>query len=535
MNQRHDAAFRRTSRTWNDTGHRRWSGLTLSPVRLSDRPVFEAAFARLDDPISDATFAACFMWGETLGSVWSVIEGHLCLFSTVGDDLCLILPPLAVRDGAAARLDACLRTSFDLMDEHNAGRVGRERSRIEYVSDEVLDRLRAASAMTLSVEPMHYDYVYPSHAMISLEGGPLKNKRKLRNGFERERPHARTDELRPEHVAACLELLERWKARADEAREGETNDRFVDAEELRRHDLAAASKAITHARELRLETMTLWDGDRLIGFTLGERLGSRAAVVYVEKTDPEVRGAAQFLFSEFCRQRFADCEEINAGDDWGLPNLRFTKTSYRPTRLIAKSVLTRQAAVSADVVEPAALAAIAASTRPHRADSGGQEEGGGAVSDHGGFVLRPARPDDAPAICRIEQRAFEHAEERFTLRQARRLLVNPRAAALVAERAGEAAGWGLVLTRRTRAGLAGRLYAIAVAPEQTGRGVGRALAQALLGELSARGVTRVYLEVRQDNAAAIALYRSLGFETVAELPGYYGPGVDAMRMRRVAP
>jgi ribosomal protein S18 acetylase RimI-like enzyme len=148
-------------------------------------------------------------------------------------------------------------------------------------------------------------------------------------------------------------------------------------------------------------------------------------------------------------------------------------------------------------------------------------------------MLRPARSEDAAAICRIEHRAFEHAEERFTLRQARRLLTNPRATAIVAERAGEAIGWGLALTRRTRAGLAGRLYAIAVSPEHTGSGVGRALAEALLGALRELGVTRVYLEVRRDNAPAIALYRSLGFEQVVELPGYYGAGLDAVRMRRL--
>jgi ribosomal protein S18 acetylase RimI-like enzyme len=38
--------------------------------------------------------------------------------------------------------------------------------------------------------------------------------------------------------------------------------------------------------------------------------------------------------------------------------------------------------------------------------------------------------------------------------------------------------------------------------------------------------------VRADNAAAIALYRAYGFEQLAVRGDYYGPGRDAMIMRR---
>ena len=41
------------------------------------------------------------------------------------------------------------------------------------------------------------------------------------------------------------------------------------------------------------------------------------------------------------------------GDDWGIPTLRFTKQSYRPTRTPAKYVLTRP--VAAPVQEPVAV------------------------------------------------------------------------------------------------------------------------------------------------------------------------------------
>ena len=40
------------------------------------------------------------------------------------------------------------------------------------------------------------------------------------------------------------------------------------------------------------------------------------------------------------------------------------------------------------------------------------------------------------------------------------------------------------------------------------------------------------LEVRADNAPALALYERNGFERLALRRGYYGPGADAVVMRR---
>jgi GNAT superfamily N-acetyltransferase len=46
-----------------------------------------------------------------------------------------------------------------------------------------------------------------------------------------------------------------------------------------------------------------------------------------------------------------------------------------------------------------------------------------------------------------------------------------------------------------------------------GTGLGRALAQAVIDRAAARGCRRVELDVNSENPAAIALYRSLGFDT----------------------
>lgn len=76
------------------------------------------------------------------------------------------------------------------------------------------------------------------------------------------------------------------------------------------------------------------------------------------------------------------------------------------------------------------------------------------------------------------------------------------------------------------------IQTIAVAAEVRRMGLGRILVRALLSEARKRGVRQVFLEVRQDNPAAQALYLELGFEEIAIRPGYYQPdNVDAIVMK----
>lgn len=76
------------------------------------------------------------------------------------------------------------------------------------------------------------------------------------------------------------------------------------------------------------------------------------------------------------------------------------------------------------------------------------------------------------------------------------------------------------------------VHTIGVDPAFQGRGIGRRLLDDLL-DYADGGV--VFLEVRTDNEAAIALYRGVGFEQIGLRKRYYHvSGADAYTMRREA-
>jgi uncharacterized protein len=339
----------------------------LAPVALDDQPIVQSAFSNLAQPVSDYSFASVYIWRSALRLWWTRRHQHVCLFANGFEDLTMLAPPIPEAGATPEGLRRALEDSFEIMDAYNAGHDGAcAGSRIEYVSDEMLERINdvCGDGLRLSAGPMSGDYLYPVGNMIDLPGGCFRSKRRLRLKFLRDNPDYRVEPLGDEHTAACLELLNIWQRHADAKHGGQMteDDARIQTEVLRRRETSAAELSLLHREQLGLRGMVLYSGPTLVGFTLGERLSPAQASIVIEKTHPDYEGAPQFIFSEFCRLCWREYPEINVGDDWGIPTLRFTKESYHPTRRLNKYVLARPAAakrvisaaapVTANAVQP---------------------------------------------------------------------------------------------------------------------------------------------------------------------------------------
>jgi ribosomal-protein-alanine N-acetyltransferase len=78
----------------------------------------------------------------------------------------------------------------------------------------------------------------------------------------------------------------------------------------------------------------------------------------------------------------------------------------------------------------------------------------------------------------------------------------------------------------------GEIANLAVAPAARRRGIGHALLEAVISEAREARVSRLFLEVRESNSAARALYESRGFAAIARRSRYYRkPVEDAIVLR----
>ena len=79
----------------------------------------------------------------------------------------------------------------------------------------------------------------------------------------------------------------------------------------------------------------------------------------------------------------------------------------------------------------------------------------------------------------------------------------------------------------------GEVLALAVLPEARRRGIGRFLLENGMKTLTNGGACVLYLDVRETNAPARALYAALGFTECGRRRGFYShPREDAVLMRR---
>ena len=94
-------------------------------------------------------------------------------------------------------------------------------------------------------------------------------------------------------------------------------------------------------------------------------------------------------------------------------------------------------------------------------------------------------------------------------------------------------GWSEAALREELAQENARLYAESTAPSFRRQGVARALLSWAFAALCLLGAQDVFLEVRAQNSAAQALYRSLGFVQTGLRRNFYAtPADDAVLMQK---
>jgi len=144
-------------------------------------------------------------------------------------------------------------------------------------------------------------------------------------------------------------------------------------------------------------------------------------------------------------------------------------------------------------------------------------------------VIRPANPADVAAIAAIERLTFS---DPWSKREFTAVLALTHAIFLVvADQRDEVAGYAVVSCIADEA----EVLNIAVSPMRQRSGLGGRVLDAAMDEARRRGASKFFLEVRESNAAARALYASRAFKEISRRKRYYqNPAEDALVLRAEA-
>ena len=138
--------------------------------------------------------------------------------------------------------------------------------------------------------------------------------------------------------------------------------------------------------------------------------------------------------------------------------------------------------------------------------------------------LRNPTLNDLKKIYEIETSSFVHPYSALSLFS---LIMLHSDTSLVAEVNGEVVGFAIAAKE---VGKKLHLLNFAVHPKYRRMGIGSALLRSLEKLAKKKGVKEIYLEVEEDNFAAISLYEKMGFKKKKIIKKYYPWGKDAVVM-----
>ena len=205
-----------------------------------------------------------------------------------------------------------------LLEANRANQI----ARIENVPVDLVPFLREIGFHAIQKET---EYLYETNALIQLKGNRYKSKRSTYNILIRNHPTVQLFPYQCDHLSDCLALYESWY----QERSAQSHDDIYRAMlEDSRHSHRIG---LMNYEALGLVGNVVFINGSLKGYTFGYPLNSEIFCILFEVTDLAVKGLAQFLFREFCREQAA-YRWINTMDDSGLENLKRVKLSYRPAK-----------------------------------------------------------------------------------------------------------------------------------------------------------------------------------------------------------
>lgn len=285
--------------------------LGLLPLTLKDREILALFFSSSPKAFSDESLVSLFIFSDLLRYYWKKEKEALFVVAEQGNSFFMPIPPLAPKRNAAI-----FERGLSLLEALNAKR---HPSRIENVSEEDLPLVAQIGCTTYPKSP---EYLYRREALVALRGDAYKSKRSSYNIFTKRYAFA-YEPYQKKYFSECLRLFKKWQ----EEKFSKTTDPYEQS--LLEDATFIHRRTLLHADSLHIEGRVVRVGGEIKGYTFGYPLTADTFCILLEIADPNVKGLAQFLFREFCREKEA-FPFISAMDDSDVEYLRRVKESYRP-------------------------------------------------------------------------------------------------------------------------------------------------------------------------------------------------------------
>ncbi|MHA1673531.1 MAG: DUF2156 domain-containing protein [Promethearchaeota archaeon] len=304
----------------------------FSLLLLSDRSRLEPILSSADYRISEYSFTNLYMWRNYYKLRWAIIDDIFFLVAEVNrnnTDKFYAFPPICLNKSEWA-------TALNYL--HTWSQTNGLLLFLNRVPDAVVAVVEKFKEMAqndgnpqiqIQIQPDrdNWDYVYLRTDLSDLPGKAYANFRKTKNYFKKSNSW-QYEPIVPAIREQILQLQTEWcDMHACE-----------ESESLYQED-QAIHEILPHWDTLNLLGGTLFVENRIVAFTVAEKLSPNTIVIHAEKADPSFRGVYECLVQEFSSSLPENITFINREQDLGQEKLRQAKERYHPHHMVQKSII----------------------------------------------------------------------------------------------------------------------------------------------------------------------------------------------------
>lgn len=174
-----------------------------------------------------------------------------------------------------------------------------------------------------------FDYVYAIDDLADLPGRKYQKKRNHCNRFRTDYPDYSVKPLGKDNIQQVQKMLDDWYTAKEQ--EDPESDFLMER--------TALNKALRHYEELEMDGLVLFNGEDVLGFTMGSKLAHDTYDIHFEKAWGDVNGAYAIInyeFARYLREKYSEIRFLDREEDMGIEGLRIAKERYFPHHMIEK-------------------------------------------------------------------------------------------------------------------------------------------------------------------------------------------------------
>ncbi|MBU3215416.1 phosphatidylglycerol lysyltransferase domain-containing protein [Clostridium estertheticum] len=290
-------------------------------LTIEDKKIFEKYIYPYKFLSCEYSFTTLYIWREACDICFTVYKDALIIKKMDFEGRYYFMQPLGYnKENLKELIDALM----DYKKENNMEFVFKDLD--ESFMEEIKDIYGDARGICIKEDRDNFDYLYEAEKLTKLSGKKLHGKKNHYNSFIKNYNYEVKDIEEAQVIKDVVVAAEKWY-------EANNNDRMLNFE------LQGIKDILENIEIVNTKGIAVYVDEKIVAFSLGEKLNDDLAVIHIEKADTSYSGVYSFINKAFVDRSFSDVKIINREQDLGIEGLRKSKLSYHPFKLEKKYIL----------------------------------------------------------------------------------------------------------------------------------------------------------------------------------------------------